>query len=80
MPPIADLRRGARPFVSYSYWQGDDYVTECHSDRSMLVNACGVVGAASPIFPLVGAAIGAAAAQEHHGGFHEMTDLIPLIP
>jgi hypothetical protein len=36
-------------------------VTESHADRSFLVNACGVVGAASPAFPLIGMAIGAAA-------------------
>jgi hypothetical protein len=61
VPTFRELRQGAKPMISFSYWRGEDHVTESHADRSFLVNACGVVGAASPAFPLIGMAIGAAA-------------------
>lgn len=61
VPTLRELRDGARPIISFSYWRADDHVTESHADRSFLVNSCGLVGAASPTFPLIGMAIGAAA-------------------
>lgn len=68
VPPYRDLVEGARPMVSISYWDGDDLVTESTADRSALVNGAGVIGAASPWFPVVGALIGAAgaAAEKQH--------------
>ena len=61
VPTFRELRDGARPIISFSYWRGDDHVTESHADRSFLVNSCGLVGAASPAFPLIGMGVGAAA-------------------
>jgi hypothetical protein len=72
VPTFAELKVGARPMVSFSYWRGDDMVSESHGDRSVLVNATGAIGAAAPFFPVVGALIGgaAAAAQNHHNVPH----------
>lgn len=69
VPTYGELKAGARPMVSFSYWRGEDRVSESHSDRSMLVNAAGAVGAAAPFFPVIGALIGGAAAgakQQQH--------------
>lgn len=71
VPPYRDLVEGARPMVSVSYWDGDDLVTESTADRSALVNGAGVIGAASPWFPVVGALIGAAGASAEKQHQHE---------
>lgn len=63
VPTFAELKAGARPMVSFGYWKGQDHVTESHADRSMLVNITGIMGAASPVIPLVAATIAAAAPQ-----------------
>jgi hypothetical protein len=70
VPTFGELKAGARPMVSFSYWRGDDMVSESHADRSMLVNATGAVGAAAPFFPVIAALIGggAAAANQNRGG------------
>lgn len=70
VPTFRELRENARPIISYTYWRGDDRVSESHADRSMLVNACGMVGAASPLFPVLGAAIGAAAGSSSNNHFN----------
>lgn len=83
VPPLTELRAGAKPMFKYAYWSGDDYVTESHADRSFLVNACGAVGAASPLFPFIGAAIGAAAGSAQHfdpDEFGHMFDHIVTLP
>ncbi len=83
VPPLNELRAGAKPLFTYAYWSGDDYVTESHADRSFLVNTCGVIGAASPFFPLIGAAIGAAGASGQNfdpGEVGEMFDQLIVIP
>ncbi len=63
VPTYAELRAGAKPMVSFTYWSGDDQVTESRADRSMLVNLSGIAGAASPFLPLIGAAFAAGAAN-----------------
>jgi hypothetical protein len=63
-----DLTKGCRPIMAYSHWAGDDLVVEFHADRSMLVNAAGVLGVGD-IGPMVAGAIiggGAAAAAAEH--------------
>lgn len=60
VPTYAELRQGAKPIVSFTYWKGDDQVTESIADRSMLVNASGIAGAAAPFIPVIGAMIAAA--------------------
>lgn len=73
VPPFKALAEGAKATIKFSYLRGDDVISESHSDRSMLVNSAGMIGAASPAFPLIAALIagaGAAAQEQRHiGGF-----------
>lgn len=64
IPPFNELRKGARSSVSYTYWRGDDQVTESRSDRSTLVAACSTLGSAGWLIPLVAAGAAFGAAQE----------------
>lgn len=63
VPTFAELKAGARPMVSFGYWEGDNHITESHADRSMLVNLTGIMGAAAPVLPLAAAVIAAAAPE-----------------
>lgn len=67
VPLYNDLRRNIRAHVAFSYWRGDDLLTENHTDRSLLVNAAGSAGLVMKIVPAL--AIPAAAAG---GIFQEM--------
>jgi len=68
VPVINDLRRDARAMAQFSYWSGEDYIVTSTGDRSGLVNASGLAGAAAPYLPLIAAGLGAAAvAGEKHG-------------
>lgn len=71
VPPFAELRKGARAMVKYSYWDGDMLVTESRGDRSMLVNAAASIGAMEPFWPLVAAPalMGARQTGEMRGGW-----------
>lgn len=93
VPPLNELREGARPMYTISYWKGNDYITESHADRSVLVNACGIGGAVSPFVPLITFAVGAASAagnsftEEFAPAFDaeadfddEMMELLPFLP
>jgi len=63
VPLYNDLRSGVRARVGFTYWRGDDMISESHSDRSTLVNAAGSVGMIAKILPAIavpGALIGAA--------------------
>lgn len=53
VPAFNDLRKGVKPRMSYTYWRGDDKVTEVHSDRSALVAGCGVISTLATVVPLV---------------------------
>ncbi len=44
LPTYSELAEGVRPFISLTYWDDQDMVTESHSDRSMLVNAAAILG------------------------------------
>lgn len=61
VPLYGDLRRGVRPRIGYTYWRGDDMISEAHSDLSGLASAAGTVGLVTKIVPLI-AIPGAAAA------------------
>ncbi len=67
VPLYNDLRKDARAHVGYTYWRGDDLITESHSDHSLLVSAAGSGGAIGKILPLIviPAAIGA---TQRNGG------------
>ncbi|MFN0134137.1 MAG: hypothetical protein ACKVW3_16605 [Phycisphaerales bacterium] len=68
VPPFNDLRKGAKSSVSYTYWRGDDQVTETRSDRSTLVAACSSLGSAGGLIPLFAAAAAVGVAQEERIG------------
>jgi len=68
VPVINDLRRDARAIAQFSYWSGEDYIVASTGDRSLLVNASGLAGAASPYLPLIAAGIGAATASKGKHG------------
>lgn len=77
VPGFATLRDGVRGSVSVTYWQGDDWFMERRGDRSMLVNAAGMLGVADlgelVAGALIGGGIGAQAANEaskHRGWDH----------
>jgi hypothetical protein len=53
VPLYADFIKGVKPTVQYSFWEGEDFVTESHADRSMLVNAAGAVGTGGAFWPLM---------------------------
>jgi hypothetical protein len=66
VPTFNELREGARARLSYGYWRGDDFVSESHTDRSVLVNAASALGAGSVAAPLIAAMVaGGFAAQQH---------------
>jgi hypothetical protein len=66
VPTYNELREGARARLSYGYWRGDDFVSEMHTDRSVLVNASSALGAGTVAAPLIAAMIaGGFAAQQH---------------
>lgn len=76
LPPLAELREGARPLLSMTYWSGQDMIIEGRGDESVLVNLAGVlgVGDAAPLIGgmLIGSGIGAEAARNAQGGMsHE---------
>lgn len=70
VPPYAELAAGARSSVGYAYWDGDDFVSESASDRSLLVNLGVGFGAVSRFSPLILAGVGAgiAAFEEFERG------------
>lgn len=45
MPSLGELSTNAKAMVSITRLEGNDLVATCHADRSLLVNACGLVGA-----------------------------------
>lgn len=53
VPPMNDLRSGARAIVGVTSWDGEALVMESHMDRSMLVNAAATIGAFEPFWPLL---------------------------
>jgi hypothetical protein len=53
VPTFHELRKGAKASVQFSYWRGDDLVTETRADRSMLVNGTAGAGVAAQVAPLL---------------------------
>lgn len=79
VPGYNDLAKGVRARVSYSYWKGEDLITETHSDRSALVGVAGAAGVLSKIVPLIAipAAVGASQ-QKGMMGMANEADLVRL--
>ncbi len=66
-PPYADLLAGARGQVSWTTWEGDEYVQRSEGDRSQLVDLSMRAGQLMPFLPLIslgGAGAAAAGFQE----------------
>lgn len=65
LPPYREFVAGARAVVGYAYVDGDDYVQEQRSDRSVLVNAASAIGfvASNPLILGLAAAIPMGIAQ-----------------
>lgn len=50
LPPLPVLAKNAQPMISLGWMEGDDMVSHATSDRSMLVNLCGVAGTIGPMY------------------------------
>lgn len=79
VPPPHDLLKNARSAVSISYWDGDTMVMEGRQDRSLLVNAGGMVGFMTELAPIFGG-IAAAAMSAGREGMGPFGMDIPLVP
>jgi hypothetical protein len=62
VPTLPRLSANARPIVVQTFWRGDDLLQVTTADRSMLVNAAGLlgVGDATFLFPAIAALVPAA--------------------
>ncbi|MCC6285266.1 MAG: hypothetical protein IT439_08205 [Phycisphaerales bacterium] len=52
VPTYSELVRGMKPSVTVSYWQGDDYISETRSDRSLLAQGAASMGMMSKFAPV----------------------------
>jgi hypothetical protein len=77
LPPLSELRAGAKPMTAVAYWAGEDLIFEARGDASVLVNITGLlgVGDAAPLVGglIIGSAIGSEAAKNagQHAEDHE---------
>lgn len=78
VPPFNDLKNGAKAQVKYSYWRGEDLVTESHADRSMLVNLSASAGSMMQWAPLMAIPALGAAAQQGRLGMDLRQDVLVL--
>lgn len=79
VPTYNELKAGALAQVQFTYWDGDDFVTESHGDRSLLVNGAGLAGAGVTVLPAVVAPIVAIAGANGELGFvPELRDVTAL--
>lgn len=76
VPTFHELARGAKATVQFTYWRGDDLVSESIGDRSVLVNVGGALGALSEIAPFIAIPMAIGAAQQNRFGMLD-EDLIP---
>jgi hypothetical protein len=53
VPVFNDLKKDVKPAVGFTYWRGDDLVTESHADRSVLVTGTSLAGTVVKVLPLV---------------------------
>ncbi|MBX3361302.1 MAG: hypothetical protein KF705_07685 [Phycisphaeraceae bacterium] len=53
VPLYTDFMKNVKPTTQFSYWDGEDLVTESHADRSMLVNVAGAMGSGGAFWPLL---------------------------
>lgn len=52
VPPLAELRSGARPMIAAFRWEGRDLLMDAGADRSMLVNVSAALGIAQELLPV----------------------------
>lgn len=76
VPPFSILAKDVRPMVTWSTFEGDDYVTQTSGDASVLVSICSVLGVGDLAPMLAGAALGsgitAGIMQEMQGSMGHM--------
>lgn len=80
VPTFHDLAMGALASYQVGYWNGQNYIVDSHSDRSMLVNAGGALGAIMQLSPLITAAAVGAASERHGGMNHEPFSMLDIRP
>ncbi len=68
VPLYNDLKRDIHPSIGFTFWRGDDLVTESHADHSLLVAAAGAGGAIGKLLPLIVIPAVLGASQQHHMG------------
>jgi hypothetical protein len=66
VPTYTELLDGARACVSWTTWEGDDYIYRTEGDRSQLVNLAMTAGKVTPFLPLVALLTTSGAMQHHH--------------
>lgn len=79
VPPPHDLLKNAKAAVSISYWDADAMVMESRQDRSLLVNAGGMIGFMTELAPIFGG-MAAAAMNANRGGMGPLGLDIPNVP
>jgi hypothetical protein len=70
VPGFAEFARGSHATLALGRIDGDDLVIQCSGDRSLLVQAAGIVGAMGPL-PLLIAGMAAAGANDDDDESHE---------
>ncbi len=82
LPSYAALSRDVRPIISQTYWDGEDMILETTFDKSMLVNAAAFLGIGDlgqiVGSMMLGAGIGAAAAEEMGGAGEDWQSRPPV--
>jgi len=63
MPSFGAFNRDVQPIMRRGYWDGEDWVVETRADRSILVNAAGLIGVGDTAPIIFGAIVGGAASQ-----------------
>ncbi|MBX3317235.1 MAG: hypothetical protein KF902_10285 [Phycisphaeraceae bacterium] len=53
VPLYTDFMKNVKPTTQFSYWDGEDLVTESNADRSMLVNVASALGTGGAFWPLL---------------------------
>lgn len=78
VPPPNELLKGAKGVVNMTYWEGETVVMEARADRSLLVNAGGMVGMLSQVAPLIAGGAAAAMSADRPGGPFGMLEAGPV--
>ncbi len=64
VPMLSELKRAAQPMISVTYFEGEDLITETHTDPSLLVNLAGILGVGDVMPMIAGGFIGGGVAAQ----------------